>query len=217
MQIQGFRHLPNGARRTKPFIVTKWGFCLAVGDRASDLNHRVIPGGSRPSPSLAPPLLESRTSLGASRLQPFTSPTPSSCTLHTIPLDVTENLPSLHAFFSFCRFCPDSRLTPPPMSRHLRMFSTTATALPLSNKRILVTGGSRGIGLAIARRFAVEGASCVLISRDADRLRQALETLPRCSQSHSTLPGDVGDPRFWEFVRRQEVFRPPPLPMRELD
>jgi 3-oxoacyl-[acyl-carrier protein] reductase len=43
----------------------------------------------------------------------------------------------------------------------------------LTNRVALVTGSSRGIGLAIAKRFAAEGAGVVLHGRDADALARA--------------------------------------------
>lgn len=42
--------------------------------------------------------------------------------------------------------------------------------LELKNKRALVTGGSRGIGRAIARALALEGASVAILARNAERL-----------------------------------------------
>lgn len=51
--------------------------------------------------------------------------------------------------------------------------------LELRNKRALVTGGSRGIGKAIARELAKEGASVALLARDADRLAAAAAELAR--------------------------------------
>ena len=41
------------------------------------------------------------------------------------------------------------------------------------DKVVVVTGGSSGIGLATARRFAEEGASVVLVGRDAQALDEA--------------------------------------------
>jgi NAD(P)-dependent dehydrogenase (short-subunit alcohol dehydrogenase family) len=49
--------------------------------------------------------------------------------------------------------------------------------LELTGKRALVTGGSRGIGLAIARQLAREGARVALAARDQDRLDAAAAAL----------------------------------------
>jgi NAD(P)-dependent dehydrogenase (short-subunit alcohol dehydrogenase family) len=49
--------------------------------------------------------------------------------------------------------------------------------LELTGKRALVTGGSRGIGLAIARQLAREGARVALAARDAAALSAAAQSL----------------------------------------
>jgi NAD(P)-dependent dehydrogenase (short-subunit alcohol dehydrogenase family) len=49
--------------------------------------------------------------------------------------------------------------------------------LQLTGRRALVTGGSRGIGLAVADALAAEGVDLVLAARDPDRLRRAAEDL----------------------------------------
>jgi len=49
--------------------------------------------------------------------------------------------------------------------------------LGLSGKSVLVTGGSKGIGLACARTFAEEGCRVHLASRDRERLAQAAKSL----------------------------------------
>lgn len=50
--------------------------------------------------------------------------------------------------------------------------------LQLGGKVAVVTGGSAGIGLAIARGLAAEGAHLALCGRDEDRLRAAAAGLP---------------------------------------
>jgi len=49
--------------------------------------------------------------------------------------------------------------------------------LGLGGKRVLVTGASKGIGLATARAFAAEGANVVIVSRTRETLEAAADTL----------------------------------------
>lgn len=50
-------------------------------------------------------------------------------------------------------------------------------ARPFENQRVLVTGSSRGIGKAIARRFAEGGARLQLVARTADELATTKQEL----------------------------------------
>ncbi|MCJ8166699.1 SDR family NAD(P)-dependent oxidoreductase [Pontibacter sp. E15-1] len=47
------------------------------------------------------------------------------------------------------------------------------TAYDFNNKTVLITGGSRGLGLVMARQLAAEGARLVLCARDAMELENA--------------------------------------------
>jgi NAD(P)-dependent dehydrogenase (short-subunit alcohol dehydrogenase family) len=49
--------------------------------------------------------------------------------------------------------------------------------LGLKGKTVLITGGSKGIGLACAMRFAAEGCHLHLVSRDAGRLESARDAV----------------------------------------
>jgi hypothetical protein len=49
--------------------------------------------------------------------------------------------------------------------------------LDLKDKRAIVTGGSRGIGLAIARALAAEGCDVALVARDAVALEAARDAV----------------------------------------
>jgi len=62
--------------------------------------------------------------------------------------------------------------------------------LGLKGKSVLVTGGSKGIGLACAKAFAAEGCRLHLASRDKDRLAQAAKTLGGDVKIH---PADLRD------------------------
>jgi len=60
----------------------------------------------------------------------------------------------------------------------------------LAGKRVVVTGGSSGIGEATARRFLVEGARVAIIALPDDGLRSAPERLPGLS---AALAADVSE------------------------
>jgi len=66
----------------------------------------------------------------------------------------------------------------------------------LSHRRVLVTGGSRGIGLAIADALAARGWRVALLARDAQALERARRELP--GDGHETITMDVADEGAWE-------------------
>lgn len=63
----------------------------------------------------------------------------------------------------------------------------------LQGKVALVTGGSRGIGRAIASRLAGEGAHVILAGRDEDRARQAARELSAGGGRVQAVAMDVSD------------------------
>jgi 3-oxoacyl-[acyl-carrier protein] reductase len=65
--------------------------------------------------------------------------------------------------------------------------------LGLRGKRTLITGGSRGIGFAVARALAAERAAVGLIARDAAGLAEAARTLADLGASVATATADVTD------------------------
>lgn len=66
--------------------------------------------------------------------------------------------------------------------------------LRLAGKNVLVTGGSKGIGLAIGEAFAAEGANVILVSRSADALDDAADTIRSRHQVNvTTHAADLAD------------------------
>jgi NAD(P)-dependent dehydrogenase (short-subunit alcohol dehydrogenase family) len=70
--------------------------------------------------------------------------------------------------------------------------------MTLNGQRIVVLGGSSGIGLATAQAAAREGARLVIASSRKDRLEAALATLPTGSEGHvlDLADGDATETLF---------------------
>lgn len=77
--------------------------------------------------------------------------------------------------------------------------------LKLSGKTAVVTGGNSGIGLAIATRFAAEGASVFIFGRREAELQHAIAQI---GPNATAVRGDVTDPadldRLYETVRAEK-------------
>src|SRR6201984_3191040 len=55
------------------------------------------------------------------------------------------------------------------------------------NKRVVIVGGSSGIGLAVAEEAASQGADVVIVSSKAERVQEAIQSIGRGAR------GEVGD------------------------
>jgi NAD(P)-dependent dehydrogenase (short-subunit alcohol dehydrogenase family) len=68
--------------------------------------------------------------------------------------------------------------------------------MPLGNglqqKRVIVVGGSSGIGLAVAQQAAAQGAQVVIVSSNAERIQQAVESIGGEAQGHTVDVSDEG-------------------------
>ncbi len=66
---------------------------------------------------------------------------------------------------------------------------------------VVITGGSRGIGLALARRFVDAGHDVVIVARDATRLEEAATELNAATGSSvTTILCDVSEPNAIDII-----------------
>jgi NAD(P)-dependent dehydrogenase (short-subunit alcohol dehydrogenase family) len=67
----------------------------------------------------------------------------------------------------------------------LRKENIVQQASGLHNKRVVILGGSSGVGLAVAEQAAAQGAKVVIASSNAERVQKAVESLGNNAQGHS--------------------------------
>jgi len=72
--------------------------------------------------------------------------------------------------------------------------------MKLSNKIVLVTGGTSGIGLEAAKLFREEGATVIIVGQNPDRLQSVARQL---GDSVTVLRGDVSKPAAVESIIKQ--------------
>jgi len=65
---------------------------------------------------------------------------------------------------------------------------------PLAGKVVLITGGSRGLGLELARQLGRQGCKLVLVARQEDELERAAAELAAIGVPVHTISADVSDP-----------------------
>ena len=53
--------------------------------------------------------------------------------------------------------------------------------MDVKNKSVVITGGSSGLGLALAKNFAKQGAKVALIARNEQKLMDAKADILKCS------------------------------------
>ena len=63
----------------------------------------------------------------------------------------------------------------------------------VAGKVVLVTGGSSGIGLAAAHKFADAGATTIICGRDVDKLEEACKEAKANGYSFVAYPADIAD------------------------
>lgn len=101
--------------------------------------------------------------------------------------------------------------------------------IPIKNRHVFITGGSSGIGLSLAHRFASEGARVSILARDLRKLEEAKEAIRLSTGIDvSIFSADVRDFNAVKkaiedagpidvLVCNQGVFTPQELELQSLD
>ena len=75
----------------------------------------------------------------------------------------------------------------------------------LDGKRLLITGGSRGFGRAIALAAAEAGADIMLVARDPDALAKTADEVRERGRQAWTFAADIADPAACEDLCRRAL------------
>lgn len=82
--------------------------------------------------------------------------------------------------------------------------------IDFQNRLVLITGGSSGIGLALAEQLAARGARVWIMAQNPEKLENALNSIrqhsdPAVAEQHGTLSADVTDPEAVHHAYRTLV------------
>jgi NAD(P)-dependent dehydrogenase (short-subunit alcohol dehydrogenase family) len=77
--------------------------------------------------------------------------------------------------------------------------------ISLKGRTVLITGGSRGLGLTLARLAAAEGANVAICGRDEEELERARQDLERRGGRVLAVPCDIGMETLAEDLVRSVV------------
>ncbi|HID52319.1 MAG TPA: SDR family NAD(P)-dependent oxidoreductase, partial [Anaerolineae bacterium] len=70
----------------------------------------------------------------------------------------------------------------------------------MNKPTVIISGASRGLGLAAARFAAADGANVVLLSRSVERLAEAARLIEAEGGTAVPIPGDVTDAEDCAYV-----------------
>jgi NAD(P)-dependent dehydrogenase (short-subunit alcohol dehydrogenase family) len=77
--------------------------------------------------------------------------------------------------------------------------------IDFAGRTVVISGGSRGLGLELARRFALEGAALVLLARDDAELKEAERTLQTSGVPVLALRCDIREEQDVELSIRRII------------
>lgn len=116
-------------------------------------------------------------------------------------------MPMKRIFARFKRI--DNKLRPLPYTELLKDSYSTGSVVggSLKNKTILITGASSGIGLAMARRFLVEGCHVIISGRTESKLLAAISYLKQkeCYNVTYSLMDQLKDSDL--YTTSQDIFK----------
>ena len=75
--------------------------------------------------------------------------------------------------------------------------------LGINNKKVLITGGSRGLGLALAKAFKEEGCKVIIISRNKKSCGEAIKMLGGKKKGHDFFTANLLDYKKNELLLKK--------------